>query len=146
MRIGLTDEKGFKAFCKEVVTLSQLDHINIVTLVGYVLNPCLLIVMEYVEGGTLSAFIAAKAHADPPSIDVVMKILLGTAHGIEYLHGREPMPVLHRDIKSENILLTNAFDPRIADLGEARSLAKDHAMTIVGTNGYTAPEVLRGEQ
>ena len=79
------------------------------------------------------------------------------------------MPILHRDIKSENILLTEGLEPRIADLGEARAMAKDAAMTIVsfpclirtrsrrgdsfmflgslqvGTNGYTAPEVLKGE-
>ena len=74
-----------------------------------------------------------------------MKILIGSAKGFAYLHATEPMPILHRDIKSENILLTNDFEARIADLGEARVMAEDHAMTIVGTPGYTAPEVLRGE-
>ena len=51
---------------------------------------------------------------------------------------------LHRDIKSENILLTEELNPRVADLGEARVLAQNHTMTVVGTNGYTAPEVLEG--
>ena len=140
------DKTGFKAFCQEVVTLASLDHINIVTLVGYVLQPCLLIVMDFIEGGTLSHYIKAQDENDPPSVEVTMKILIGSAQGMEYLHSREPMPILHRDIKSENILLTKEFEPRIADLGEARTLAKEHAMTIVGTRGYTAPEVLRGEQ
>ena len=62
---------------------------------------------------------------------VVMKILIGMAKGMAYLHSMQPLPVLHRDIKSENILLTEKLEPRIADLGEARTMARDHAMTIV---------------
>ena len=50
-------------------------------------------------------------------------------------------PILHRDIKSENILLTKDLEPRLADLGEARAMAHDRTMTMVGTQGYTAPEV-----
>ena len=75
-----------------------------------------------------------------------MKILIGTVKGLKYLHSMVPVPVVHRDMKSENVLLTKELEPRIADLGEARTMAKDHSMTVVGTNGYTAPEVLRGEQ
>ena len=75
-----------------------------------------------------------------------MNILIGTAEGMCHLHTMDLMPILHRDIKSDNIFLTEDLDARIGDLGEARTLAKEHVMTIVGTNGYTAPEVLRGEQ
>ena len=131
MRVALTDKKGFRAFCKEVVTLSSLDHENIVRLVGYVLEPCLLIVMEYVSGGTLSEFVKEQDLANPPSIETMMRILAGSAKGLAYLHAIEPMPILHRDIKSDNILLTDQLEPRIADLGEARTMAKDQAMTIV---------------
>ena len=131
MRVSLTDKKGFRAFCKEVVTLSNLDHMNIVKLVGYALEPCLLIVMDYVSGGTLSEFIQEQNPTDPPSMKTVMRILTGSAKGLSYLHEMDPMPILHRDIKSDNILLTDGLDPRIADLGEARTMAKDQAMTIV---------------
>ena len=62
-----------------------------------------------------------------------MKILTGSAEGLVYLHAMEPMPILHRDIKSDNILLTDTLEPRIADLGEARTMAKDQAMTIVSS-------------
>ena len=51
MRCGLVDEAGFEAFTREVTMLARLDHPNIVTFVGYSLNPVLLIVMEFVEGG-----------------------------------------------------------------------------------------------
>ena len=127
-------------------TLQTLDHVNVVAFRGYCIDPFLLIVMDFVSGGTLAEFVAAQDPLDPPSMKVVMGILTGSANGFAYLHAREPMPILHRDIKSENILLTEDFEPRIADLGEARAMAEDHAMTMVGTPGYTAPEVLRGEQ
>ena len=129
--IGLVDKDGLDAFRKEIVTLSEIDHINLITFVGYCLEPNLLIVMDFVSGGTLSAMIKAQHLAEPPSLATVMKILSGTAKGLEYLHARRPMPILHRDIKSENILLTDKLEPRIADFGEARTMAKDHGMTIV---------------
>ena len=76
--------------------------------------------MEYVSGGNLAQFVDAQDPTEPPKLQTAMKILIGTAKGMEYLHMREPMPVLHRDIKSENILLTDDLRPCIADLGEAR--------------------------
>ena len=81
MRVALTDKKGFTAFCKEVVMLSTLEHDNIVKLVGYVLEPCLLIVMDYVDGGTLADFVRSQDPADPPSMGALMKILNGSAQG-----------------------------------------------------------------
>ena len=126
--------------------LSKVDHINIVGFVGYAMNPFLLIVMDFVSGGTLKDLVKKHDPMDPPSMKILMKILIGSAEGFAYLHATEPMPILHRDIKSENILITDDFEARIADLGEARVMAEDHAMTMVGTPGYTAPEVLRGEQ
>ena len=55
------------------------------------------------------------------------------------------MPIIHRDIKSENVLLMADLTPKLADLGEARAMAENGAMTKVGTNGYTAPEILKDE-
>ena len=141
MRSGLVDEKGFQAFRKEVVMLSKVDHINIVGFVGYATDPFLLIVMDFVSGGTLKDLVEKHDPMDPPSMEILMKILIGSAKGLTYLHATEPMPILHRDIKSENILLTKDLKPRLADLGEARTMAQNKTMTTVGTNGYTAPEV-----
>ena len=142
MRAGLIDKNGFESFAKEVVMLSKLDHENIVKFKGYVLEPALLIVMDFVAGGTLSAFVkSANESGAPPDLKTTMRILEGCARALEYLHAMPPAPILHRDIKSENILLTKDLKPRLADLGEARTMAQNKTMTTVGTNGYTAPEV-----
>ena len=66
-----------------------------------------------------------------------------TCGGVD-LHLSEPAAILHRDIKTENILIMKDFKPLIADLGESRVMEEGRTMTTVGTNGYTAPEVLKG--
>ena len=103
--------------------------------------------MDFVSGGTLSGYIeTVNKEGVIPDMERIISILKGISLGMEYLHTMEPVPILHRDLKSENVLLTQELESRIADLGEARAIAFDRAMTMVGTNGYTAPEVLRGEQ
>ena len=102
------------------------------------LKPALLIVMDFVAGGTLRSFIEK---GELPPLRTTITILEGCARALSYLHAMDPMPILHRDIKSENILLTKELEPKIADLGEARAMAHNKTMTTVGTNGYTAPEV-----
>ena len=98
--------------------------------------------MDFVAGGTLQSFIEnCYEEGIHPGLKTTIRILEGCADALGYLHAMEPAPLLHRDIKSENILLTESLEPRIADLGEARTMAQNKTMTVVGTNGYTAPEV-----
>ena len=83
----------------------------------YSLDPVLLIVMEFAARGTLKALIlVAQEEQTPLPFDQTMIILVGTATGMEYLHAADPSPIIHRDIKSENILLTEKLEPRIADV------------------------------
>ena len=116
-----------------MTVLATVEHDNIVTFVGYSLEPTLLIVMEFVKGGTLKGYLAAQDPLDPPGLEAIVKILLGTAKAFKYLHQMEPLPILHRDIKSENILVTETLDPRVADLGEARMMAENATMTLGGS-------------
>ena len=113
-----------------MTVLAAIDHDNIVTFMGYSLKPTLLIVMEFVEGGTLSDYLAAQDPLEPPSLVEMTKILIGSARAFAYLHSTEPLPILHRDIKSENILVTKDLQPRVADLGEARVMAENRTMTM----------------
>ena len=71
--VGLVNEKGFEAFMKEIMTLSQIDHVNLITFVGYCLEPNLLIVMEFVSGGTLSSYVLAQDPADPPPMEAMIR-------------------------------------------------------------------------
>ena len=127
---GLINNDGFEAFSKEVLVLAEIQHENIVTFTGYSLEPTLLIVMEFVEGGTLRDYLEAQDPLDPPSPANISKILIGSAMAFAYLHAIEPLPILHRDIKSENILVTKDLEPRVADLGEARVMAENRTMTM----------------
>ena len=113
-----------------MTVLAAIDHDHIVTFMGYSLKPTLLIVMEFVEGGTLSDYLAAQDPLEPPSLVEMTKILIGSARAFAYLHRKEPLPILHRDIKSENILVTKDLQPRVADLGEARVMAENRTMTM----------------
>ena len=88
--------------------------------------------MEFVEGGTLSDYLKAQDPLDPPTPKEILSILLGSSRAFQYLHAMEPLPILHRDIKSENILVTESLEARIADLGEARILAGSATMTMGG--------------
>ena len=71
--------------------------------------------MDFVEGGTLSAWIETQKPEDPPSFDVILLIAGGTAKGMQYLHSRNPAPILHRDIKSENVLMDRKLVPKIGE-------------------------------
>ena len=126
-----------------------------------------MIVMDYVSGGTLKQFIEnAASNLTHPRFRTTLvylklrkshesfthacsrcvtpwnriKIFEGCAFALSYLHAMDPAPILHRDIKSDNILLEKDFTPILADLGEAR-VKNNCTMTTVGTKGYTAPEV-----
>ena len=118
------------SFVKEVKMLSALKHENVIGFLGYTLEPALLIVMEFAQAGTLEDFLKEQDPEEPLSHKIVLNILIGLARGLAYCHSRSPLPVIHRDIKSENVLLTNGLVPKLADLGEARAADENGAMTM----------------
>lgn len=94
--------------------------------------------MEFATKGTLQDFLAKQDPSNPLDPKTVLKILIGVARGLAYIHGQTPMPILHRDIKSENVLLTDDLTAKLADLGEARAMAENGAMTQVSRIGPTS--------
>ncbi|XP_075713158.1 interleukin-1 receptor-associated kinase 4 [Rhinoderma darwinii] len=134
-------------FEQEIKTMAQCHHENIVKLLGFSNDGdgyCL--VYTYMSNGSLLDRLACLNSTAPLSWSRRCIIVLGTAHGIKYLHENNHV---HRDIKSANILLDDNFTPKISDFGLARAtghLART-IMTerIVGTTAYMAPEALRGE-
>ncbi|XP_057475555.1 MDIS1-interacting receptor like kinase 1-like [Actinidia eriantha] len=128
----------------EVNLLGRLRHRNIVRLLGYLHNETdVMMVYEYMPNGNLGEALHGD-QAGKMLVDWVSRynIAVGVAHGLAYLHHDCHPPVIHRDVKSNNILLDANFEARIADFGLARTmLQKNETVSMVaGSYGYIAPE------
>ncbi|XP_058189653.1 receptor-like protein kinase 7 [Rhododendron vialii] len=128
----------------EVVTLSSIRHVNVVKLYCSITSEdSNLLVYEYLPNGSLwdRLHTCQKIEMD---WEVRYEIAVGAARGLEYLHHGCDRPVVHRDVKTSNILLDEQMKPKIADFGLAKILhangSKDSTNIIAGTYGYIAPE------
>ncbi|XP_039042563.1 calmodulin-binding receptor-like cytoplasmic kinase 2 [Hibiscus syriacus] len=139
-------------FQSEVTTLAQVEHLNLVKFYGYLeQGDERILVVEYVTNGTLREHLDG-VHGKELDFAARLDIAIDIAHAITYLHMYADHPIIHRDIKSSNILLTEKLRAKVADFGFAR-LAADmdsgatHVSTQVkGTAGYLDPEYLRTYQ
>uniref|UniRef100_J3N4D4 non-specific serine/threonine protein kinase n=2 Tax=Oryza brachyantha TaxID=4533 RepID=J3N4D4_ORYBR len=138
-------EKDFRV---EVATIGRVRHKNLVSLLGYCSEgACRMLVYEYMENSNLDKWLH---HGDdeisPLTWDIRMHILLGTARGLAYLHeGLEPK-IVHRDVKSSNILIDRHWNARVSDFGLAKLLCSERSYVttrVMGTFGYVAPEYAR---
>ncbi|XP_077230275.1 putative serine/threonine-protein kinase At1g01540 [Tasmannia lanceolata] len=135
-------EKEFKV---EVEAIGRVRHKNLVRLLGYCAEGAYrMLVYEYVDNGNLEQWL----HGDvgpysPLTWEIRMNIILGTAKGLTYLHeGLEPK-VVHRDVKSSNILLDKQWNPKVSDFGLAKLLGSERSYVttrVMGTFGYVSPE------
>ncbi|CAN4088991.1 unnamed protein product [Withania somnifera] len=135
--------QGEREFQAEVEIISHVHHKHLVSLVGHCISGVQrLLVYEFVPNKTLEFHLHGKDHP-LLSWETRMKITLGSARGLAYLHEECHPKIIHRDIKASNILLDNNFDAKVADFGLAR-LNYDtdtHVSTrVMGTFGYLAPE------
>ncbi|KAG6524244.1 hypothetical protein ZIOFF_014150 [Zingiber officinale] len=135
--------QGEREFKAEVEIISRVHHRHLVSLVGYCISDNQrLLVYDFVPNGTLDSHLHGNETAvlDWPTR---VKIAAGAARGIAYLHEDCHPRIIHRDIKSSNILLDNNFEAQVSDFGLARLAmdAKTHVTTrVIGTFGYMAPE------
>lgn len=138
--------QGFQEFIVEVLMLSLLHHPNLVTLTGYcTAGDQRLLVYEFMPMGSLEDHLFdLEPDQQPLSWNTRMKIAVGAARGLEYLHCKANPPVIYRDLKSANILLDNDFNPKLSDFGLAKLGPvgdNTHVSTrVMGTYGYCAPE------
>ncbi|KAH0932214.1 hypothetical protein HID58_009331 [Brassica napus] len=144
VKVLATDSKqGEKEFQTEVMLLGRLHHRNLVNLVGYCAEKGQhMLIYVYMSKGSLASHLYSEKH-EPLSWDLRVYIALDVARGLEYLHDGAVPPVIHRDIKSSNILLDQSMRARVADFGLSREEMVDkHAANIRGTFGYLDPEYI----
>ncbi|XP_017983374.1 PREDICTED: receptor-like serine/threonine-protein kinase ALE2 isoform X7 [Theobroma cacao] len=140
------DQQGGREFLAEVEMLSRLHHRNLVKLIGICTeerNRCL--VYELIPNGSVESHLhGVDKDSAPLDWDARIKIALGAARGLAYLHEDSSPRVIHRDFKSSNILLEHDFTPKVSDFGLARTAMDEegrHISTrVMGTFGYVAPE------
>ncbi|KAJ4867962.1 Leucine-rich repeat receptor-like serine/threonine-protein kinase [Raphanus sativus] len=143
--LSQSSTQGYKEFKTEVELLLRVHHVNLVSLVGY----CdegnnLALIYEYMENGNLKEHLSGKRRGSVLNWSSRLKIAIESALGIEYLHiGCKP-PMVHRDVKSTNILLSETYEAKLADFGLSRYFlvgSNTHVSTnVAGTIGYLDPE------
>ncbi|KAL3660802.1 hypothetical protein V7S43_014204 [Phytophthora oleae] len=138
--------KDVKDFADEIVLTASLSHPHIVSVIGVAWSngDNLAMVMGYYPMGDLQRFLTDSGRLLSWSRDKI-RIAVGIAQALRYIHEREP-PIIHRDLKSKNILLTDTLEAKLIDFGVSRS-RKDGFMTAgIGTPYWIAPEILQGKR
>ncbi|EEY67483.1 protein kinase, putative [Phytophthora infestans T30-4] len=133
-------------FAREIELSASLVHPNIVSFIGVAWNSLsnLVMALEFFPMGDLQEYLAKNGDLLSWPRDKI-QIAVGVGRALEYLHCRSP-PLIHRDLKSKNILLTSRLEAKLIDFGVSRD-RQEYSMTAgVGTPYWTAPEVLEGKR
>ncbi|KAL1195670.1 putative serine/threonine-protein kinase PBL11 [Cardamine amara subsp. amara] len=146
-RLNQDGLQGHREWLAEINYLGQLDHPNLVKLIGYCLEEeHRLLVYEFMTRGSLENHLFRRGtFYQPLSWNSRIRMALGAARGLAFLHNAQPQ-VIYRDFKASNILLDSNYNAKLSDFGLARDGPmgeKSHVSTrVMGTQGYAAPEYL----
>ncbi|XP_008794278.1 calmodulin-binding receptor-like cytoplasmic kinase 2 [Phoenix dactylifera] len=148
---NLYDNHPSMEFQSEIQTLARVEHLNLVRFYGYLeYEDEKIIVVEYVPNGTLREHLDCQ-RGKPLDLAARLDIAIDVAHAVTYLHMYSDQPIIHRDIKSSNILIMDNLRAKVADFGFSRLGVSESGVTHVstqvkGTAGYLDPEYLRTYQ
>ncbi|XP_057515422.1 putative wall-associated receptor kinase-like 11 [Amaranthus tricolor] len=144
------DENQLEQFINEVVILTQINHRNVVKLLGCCLETEVpLLVYEFIQNGTLYEHIHSGSEDFHITWEMRLQMAAESADAIAYLHSYSSAPIYHRDIKSANILLDDKFKAKVSDFGTSKAIdiEETHVTTLVlGTYGYLDPEYFQSNQ
>ncbi|KAI4353416.1 hypothetical protein L6164_002368 [Bauhinia variegata] len=146
-RIMRSPTEGMRGFAAEIESLGTLRHKNLVNLQGWCKQKnYLFLVYDYIPNGSLDSLLFNRNDGLVLDWEQRFNILKGVAEGLLYLHEECEKVVIHRDIKTSNILIDGDMSARLGDFGLARLYNHDqasHTTSVVGTIGYIAPELTR---
>ncbi|XP_031265740.1 probable receptor-like serine/threonine-protein kinase At5g57670 [Pistacia vera] len=146
VKIMQSSREAWKDFAREVDIISSVEHRHITPLLGVCIEDTDLIsVYEFLSKGSLEEYLHGKLKDKQVlSWEVRFKVAVGIAEALNYLHNECSRPVIHRDVKTSNILLSDRFQPQLSDFGLAiwgpTSSSYLTEVDVVGTFGYLAPE------
>ncbi|KAF8704108.1 hypothetical protein HU200_031596 [Digitaria exilis] len=146
-RCALIDDRQKKEFGQEMLILSQINHKNIVKLVGCCLEVEVpMLVYEFIPNGTLFELIHGKNQALQISFSSLLRIVHEAAEGLNFLHVYASPPIIHGDVKTANILLDENYMAKVSDFGAsilAPSDKEQYVTMVQGTCGYLDPEYMQ---
>uniref|UniRef100_A0A1D1XTW4 Wall-associated receptor kinase 2 n=1 Tax=Anthurium amnicola TaxID=1678845 RepID=A0A1D1XTW4_9ARAE len=146
----IIEESHRDGFAREMLILSQINHKNVVKLLGCCLEADIpMLVSEFISNGTLFHYLHREKHRSPISFAERIRIATEAAEALNYLHAEADPPIVHGDVKSANMLLDDKYMVKISDFGASKLTPMDKAqfVTLVqGTYGYLDPESLQTQQ